>query len=518
MKKLTTAIFLIFFVSVSAQELHKYECISNQWGTMDYTKQYDRKFDSLGIITQKNEYHALTISVFGVLCYDEFLSTGDSMYYHKVIDQYNYFKDTSRLMFFDDGKSVGLPYHFNFHDMKAPWFSGMTQGFAISYLLRYYDLTQDESAHELIQKLARFMLKSETEGGSISTTAEGGTWIEEYPNSQKSKSVLNGFVNGLIGLYEYTLFYPEDTLATRIYNESYNSLFQSLPEYDTPTWTNYNRNKRGVSKLYMRYQLSEFDHMYRLFNDDRFRSQMRVWSPLAHNKIDNELVFYRYPQYQYAVPLVINTSDDFIFADTTRFKNSLIELNVNQIEEKKIKKEITYNFSSPAFYSNITINKKLDPSKVKFTFYNGSREVDAKYTLSDTLITFESTEGVTSFQAKYKRRLKRNIYKSIKVYDSRTYQLPMFAFHHFEDKVRLPAGKLLVFKVNGVNLVNAKVYYKVARSHRDLPTAKFRYDQYFDLNAGGFEVDQSGVYQFYIIYDIQHPISGLFDYSIELLD
>ena len=38
----------------------------------NYFKAAQRAFDSEGIITQKGEYHALTISVYGTMCADEF--------------------------------------------------------------------------------------------------------------------------------------------------------------------------------------------------------------------------------------------------------------------------------------------------------------------------------------------------------------------------------------------------------------------------------------------------------------
>ena len=204
------------------QEIHPYEMYSDHFNIEGYTKQYERSFDSVGIILQKNQYHPLTISIYGIMCYDHFIRTGDSTYMIELHNQFNYFQDTSRFDYHYEKRGIGLPYHFNFNDLKAPWYSGLTQGAAISFLLRYYQLTKNGYALELTEKIAYLMLQPETNFGTISQTTEGRTWIEEYPTSKKSVNVLNGFINGLVGLKEYCDFFPNDTMAERIHSEVYN--------------------------------------------------------------------------------------------------------------------------------------------------------------------------------------------------------------------------------------------------------------------------------------------------------
>jgi len=168
MSKFLISFFLIlasfFYFEVNAQELNTYECLYNHWEIEGFLKQFDRGLDNEGIVVQKSQYHALIISFYGIINFHEFEKTGDSIYYHRVVNQYKYFSDSSKLRYFDDGNAVGLPYLFNFGDLKSPWYSGMTQGTAVSYLLRYYKLTKDKSALDLSQKLVRFMLKNEEDG------------------------------------------------------------------------------------------------------------------------------------------------------------------------------------------------------------------------------------------------------------------------------------------------------------------------------------------------------------------
>src|SRR3989338_7393230 len=78
--------FVFLFTYVSGQQLLPYESLTH-FDVEKYSKQYERAFDASGIITQKKEYHALTIGVYGIMNYDAFKATGDSIYYKRVINQ-----------------------------------------------------------------------------------------------------------------------------------------------------------------------------------------------------------------------------------------------------------------------------------------------------------------------------------------------------------------------------------------------------------------------------------------------
>ena len=243
----------------------------------------DRSFDANGIVIQKKSYHALSIAGFGIMNYEDFVVSGDSSSYKNVINQYKYFCDSTKVVYTDNYKGMGLPYKFIFFDMKPPWYSGMTQGVAISFLLRYYKLTGDSNVLEKVRQLAWFMLQPVERGGTIGKTPEGFAFIEEYPNSKKNPQVMNGFINGLIGLKEYLNFFPEDTLARRIHDESYETMIKTFREYDTSNnWTNYNRLKKPVTNLYMRYQITELEFLYSIYSDYRLIKQMMIWSYFAY--------------------------------------------------------------------------------------------------------------------------------------------------------------------------------------------------------------------------------------------
>lgn len=502
----------------NSQELTNYECIYNHWETDNYMSLYNRKLDSVGIITQTGKYHALTICFYGIINYHEFLDTGDSSYYYNCVNQFNYFKDTSKLNYFDNNNSIGLPYHFNFGDMKSPWYSGMTQGVAASYLLRYYQLTKDPHSLDLAEKIVNFMIKPEEEGGTISKTNEGKMWIEEYPCSTKSKSVLNGFINGLIGLYEFAEFFPERDDVALIVDSCYQSMVSSFKYYDTPNWTYYNRNRKGVSKAYMRYQISELDHLFSLFNDEKLRDQMRLWAVMAYGKIDAEIKYYRHPQYQYALELlsIEDNPSSQIFNREALFL-SATNAEGSQLYSKKRKvRKIDFDLDTTVLFTKLSLGYSLSANDT-ILIYNDKKEVKANVKLLDSMLIVQNEDGFDKIEIQNKKKVKigkNNLIAQNQYYDYQNYKLPMFMFYQLKQLNRFVQGDIVTFNVEGFNLTNAKVFYRVANSGRDIKSVNYSIENVVPLKDNGFIIPKNGVYEFFIVYDVSHPVSALYHFSV----
>ena len=155
--------YLLFLLLLFTQFQFKSQTLKYYSSLLDRTDisgfESTRSFDKNGVILSKKKYHPLSVAVYGVLSYYNFKESNDSSYYFKSIDQVKYFKDSTKVNLLFDGKGIGLPYKVNFWDLKAPWYSGMTQGYAISYLLRYYELTKDEIVVPIIQKIAYTLIQ-----------------------------------------------------------------------------------------------------------------------------------------------------------------------------------------------------------------------------------------------------------------------------------------------------------------------------------------------------------------------
>lgn len=108
-----------------------------------------------------------------------------------------------------------FPYQFDYQidptpapgDMiRAPWFSGMSQGVALSLFCELYRVTGNESYKEAASKtFAAFKLTaSDSEPWVCDIDERGCVWFEEYASVPKSHQwVLNGHIFGLWGAFDY---------------------------------------------------------------------------------------------------------------------------------------------------------------------------------------------------------------------------------------------------------------------------------------------------------------------------
>lgn len=483
-----------------------------------YTTQYKRTFDEHGVVMQDRQYQPLTICIFGIMSYDAFMTTGDSAHYYNAVNQYAYFADTTHLSYSDSNQSVGLPYNYTFHDMNPPWFSGMTQGTAVSYLLRYYALTKNTAALELSKKLMHLLLKKEFNGGTIGRTPEGGMWIEEYPISRQRKSVMNGFINGWIGVYEYCLLFPDDRAATTVRDSCYLEMISNVHRYDTPDWTLYSRDGLPVSNSYMRYQLEEFDHLYSLVGDIRLRNQMRIWSRQAMGKSDEDILFLKHPQYEFAMHLNGNAvSDSCVFYDAEKFAAGLVA----ETPDGGKRQQINYTFGDARYYCEIRISGG-DPEKNKKIVCSAQSDEQSTAlccTFSDSMIIVESDAPFNELRLRFPSQgYRRKCTVDVNSYSYRTCALPLFAFTDIQPAETLGKRKTYRFEFAGYNLTNATVFYRYAKTRMKIENAKFTLQQSFPLNGGSFETPVNGTYEFFISYDIMHARSALSKLKLVMIE
>lgn len=503
-------LYFLPFVNFAApaETLPAYESFEH-FDVGKYTTQYGRTFDEDGVLLQHNAYHPVTISIYGIMSYDAFMTTGDSTHYYNAIRQYAYFADSSRLVYADNNESVGLPYTEDYNDLKAPWFSGMAQGTAVSYLLRYYVLTKDKTALELSKKLMHLLLKSEQDGGTIGRTKEGGMWIEEYPGSRISKSVLNGFINGWIGVYEYCLMFPGDSKAAAVRDSCYTEMISNLYSYDTPAWTTYSRDGFPISSSYLRYQLEEFDHLYSLLGDVRLRNQMRIWSRMAVGQPDKELLFLKHPEYEFAMKLGGDAENDScVFREPEKFAAGLV---VDTAAYRK-RQLVKYRFSDARYYCEIQVagSDALSNQKITCSAYSDEKRTAVRCTYNGSLIIVESDAPFNALALRFpSQRYREQCAVVVKSYSYKACTLPLFAFTNVKHTAQLDRHTTCHFEFSGYNLANATVFYRYARPGMKIERQKFTLQQSFPLDGGSFQAPAKGTYEFFISYDLVHPRSAI---------
>ncbi len=266
----------------------RYSCFADHFLYDKWLKDPKRSVAPEGYFRYDKRFHPLSVATGGILAYERFMETGDSAYFRTMQDQVRYFSDTARVDTAFGGKGLGIPYDWAYGQLKAPWYSGMTQGVALSLLIRYEHLTGDPAMEPMMRKIAYFILQPETAGGCLSTTKEGYTWIEEYPRSTEHRHVLNGFINALIGLLEYSARFPDDTLAGRVTNECRAGLRSCFDHYEKVEWSTYDRSGNGLTAGYMEYQILELQQLLTLAYDPVIHDQLLLWTVFAAERPNNE--------------------------------------------------------------------------------------------------------------------------------------------------------------------------------------------------------------------------------------
>ena len=282
MKVIFTISLFVIAQFINAQKTFSPYSSSSDWNTPKRWVNSKDKVNKEGLITRNNQLNAVTIFQYALVHYDLFIKTNDSSYYNSFVTQVEkYALDSSKYILIDKNK-IGYPYKFNYKGLKAPWYSGMAQGYAISVLLRYYELTKNQKALDIAIKAKNLMLEPMPKG-VFKILNDGSYWIEEYPSKQ-SPQVLNGYFISYIGLYEYCDYFPNDTSASRVLKECYKSLKKKNLQYDTGRWLKYNASGGACTPGYMKFQVVEMKHLYELTKDEFFNNQMLIWASYTYGK------------------------------------------------------------------------------------------------------------------------------------------------------------------------------------------------------------------------------------------
>lgn len=146
-------------------------------------------------------HHPLRTTRYMMTFLEGYRETGESAFIQRVEEMAAELLDNHTTSI---GGSLMLDYGFEFQEISAPWSSGMAQGTGLSTFLRLYEITNDEKyldiAEDILQSFS--MTKELASERWVANITGDHYWIEEYPGG-RAKHVLNGFVVGLWGPYEY---------------------------------------------------------------------------------------------------------------------------------------------------------------------------------------------------------------------------------------------------------------------------------------------------------------------------
>ncbi|GAK11815.1 D-glucuronyl C5-epimerase family protein [Geomicrobium sp. JCM 19039] len=198
-------------------------------------------FDAAGIPTTSHGsnpvYNPSTISLYGLQNYSLYLLNNAKEYRERFLLVANWLVDHQDEL---GGWAYTFDHPFLPHrvsTLRAPWYSAIGLGMALSVLSRATLLTDDKRFLDAAVRVVPLFQKNVAEGGVRSQFEETYDFYEECPTTPSS-FILNGFMFSLIGLYDlHTASNQED--AHHLFQSGMRTLKRMLSLYDLGNRTAY---------------------------------------------------------------------------------------------------------------------------------------------------------------------------------------------------------------------------------------------------------------------------------------
>jgi hypothetical protein len=147
---------------------------------------------------------------------------------------------------------IAWEYMFQFDGGKPPWTSGLSQGTALQVLARSWSRFKEPALLTAAQQALGIFQTPPPNGVQVKTAA--GSEYAEYTYAPSDR-ILNGFIQGVIGLYDYTQI-TKDPLGLQLFEAGDAEARAETPHYDTGAWSRY--DQYSESNLNYHELLTEF--------------------------------------------------------------------------------------------------------------------------------------------------------------------------------------------------------------------------------------------------------------------
>lgn len=164
-------------------------------------------------------------------------------------------------------------------------YSAMTQGEAISALVRAWILTRDQNYLSATRQALVPLMRIVDEGGTRRVVQEGSI-LEEVPSFETS-GILNGWVFSLFGLYDYLLV-EENPQAKALLEDTLCALRDYLPRYNAGYWSFYDLTGTLASPFYHRLHIAQLQALELAFPEHApvFRSTKEAFLSQLRNSFN----------------------------------------------------------------------------------------------------------------------------------------------------------------------------------------------------------------------------------------
>ncbi len=147
---------------------------------------------------------------------------------------------------------IAWEYMFEFDGGAPPWTSGLSQGTAVQVLARAWSRLKEPAYLTAAQGALGIFEQPPPQGVRVATPA--GAMYAEYTYAPSDR-ILNGFIQALVGLYDYTKI-TKDPLGQQLFEAGDAQARAIVPSYDTGAWSMY--DQFGESDLNYHELLTEF--------------------------------------------------------------------------------------------------------------------------------------------------------------------------------------------------------------------------------------------------------------------
>ena len=231
------------------------------------------------------QYNPIAVSQWGLGNYNLWKDTNDEIYFNKFILSADWLVQNIKKN--DKGLYVWMHYFdFEYRDiLKSPWYSGLAQGQGISLLVRSYKETNNIIYKNIIEKVIDTFNYNIEEGGVNYQDSSGYNWIEEYIVFPPTH-ILNGFIWGLWGLYDYAIFFNNKQVLEK-FNDYNHTIKNNLQIFDLKYWSKYEQSGTFLpmiaSEFYHRLHIVQLKIMFIITKDEIYKKYYKKWDLYLKN-------------------------------------------------------------------------------------------------------------------------------------------------------------------------------------------------------------------------------------------
>lgn len=168
--------------------------------------------------------------------------------------------------------------------LRKPWWSGLTDAYAIVIMLRAYDVFKDEKYINAAEALYKSSIKGVKENGSL-TYLNDYKWIEEYvdnkANTNEMAYVLNGMIYSTFGIKAYE---DKFEIEERQTEDLLKSIEENISKFDEgEKWSNYDLIGTSCNMKYHKIHVALMSEMFKISKSQKFKIKENQWDKGLNN-------------------------------------------------------------------------------------------------------------------------------------------------------------------------------------------------------------------------------------------